>query len=272
LAQTFYKTLHDQHPDGYANLRFQAAKDLVQELYEEAGQSGNKNLWLSLGHIANALKIPYRKTDEFATFTQQAADPAVALQKRVQELEGQLNGRQAGNQAAQFDTWRNGTKQQVQNAILEDAVKPALTDAQKAWEKFPDAFNDLVVGRLHSAVKTTINSDARFNERIALMNQQAQRATSAQKRSEIGEQIRQAYVNRAKLAIEAHVGKIKSDAARIFKERSDANHARQQAAPQRGPKGSSAPIPNRPLPDGFGKAGDTFSVDKAMSDMARLFQ
>jgi hypothetical protein len=38
MAQTFYSTLREKSPDGYANLRFTAARDLLTEMFTEAAE------------------------------------------------------------------------------------------------------------------------------------------------------------------------------------------------------------------------------------------
>lgn len=271
LAQTFYQTLQQSHPDAYATLRLQAAKDLIEEMYNEAGTSGNKNLWLSAGHFAKSLGLPFRNAAELEQFVNGQTDPVVGLRQRVQELEGQLNGRQANNQAAQFDSWMQSQRQVVSAALLEEAVRPALVEAQKAWEKFPDAFNDLVVDRLHSAVRKTLLSDPKFQDTINRLHNNAKRAVSAQTRAGIGEQIKQAYVNRANLAVEAHRAKILKDAAAIMQERSEATHQRLKAGAQnRAPSGNGSPVKRSLAPkvDDF----DVASPEALSRSLNALFQ
>jgi hypothetical protein len=274
LAQTFYDTIKT-HPEAYANLRMQAARDLVNEMYEEFGKSGNRDGWISVGHLANALGMPYRKAEDLQTFAATQADPLAAKDKRIQELETQLNGRQVNNQAAQLDQWANDTKQKVTQAVLSDAVSPALAETKAAWEKVQggkEAFAELVEGKLHSAVRQTLKEDARFLDRIKLLDQNARRAPSAQKRAEYAEQIRQTYVNRAKLAVDALKPGIMQDAARFFKAGNDANHQRRQAAQsQRTPQGTASPVPRSIAPANLvSGAGDRFDPGEAARQTARL--
>lgn len=252
LATSFYGTLKDSHPDAYAALRMGSAKDLVQELYDEAATKRNKSLWDSAGHVAKSLGLPYRKSVEMSNAVAQATDPMASLQKRNQELEAQLNGKQTTNQAAQFDTWHADQKQKVSASLLNDAVLPALAELRTSWEKLPggkDAFNDLVVSRLHSKVRETLRSDKRFGERIDLLDQNAKRATSAQRRNEIGEQIKQAYTNRAKLAVEAHRAEVEKFANRTFVERNGAAHERRKVAAKHvAPGGGGTPVKRSLVP------------------------
>lgn len=250
LAKTFYSSVQNGHPEAYAALRMQAATDLLAELYEEAGQAKNLDLWNGAGHMAKALGLPYRKSAEFETFAAHATDPVTALQKRNQELQAKLNGRSTNDQAAQFDTWKADQTQKVSSSILNEAVLPALSETQKAWEKLPggkEAFQDLIVNRLHSKVREVLNGDKRFGERITLLTKNARMATSAQARAAIGEQIKQTYINRANLAVSAHEAEIKKFANLAFKEQNDKLHQRRATAAQRVAPGGGGPAVKKSL-------------------------
>lgn len=247
LARTFYSTIKGSlNPDGtvktpghaqaYAALRMQAAKDLIAEMYDEATASGSQALWDSAGHFAKALGQAYRKSAEFEPAAARAADPLAVANKRIQELEQQQSGRTANDQAAQFDTWKVNHSKQVSASLLNEAIMPALSETQKAWEKLPggkEAFQDLVVNRLHSKVRDTLLNDLRFNDRIELLDKNARRAPSAQMRATIGDQIKQAHIHRANQAIEAHLPDIEKFANLAFKEQNAATHQRRTVAATR---------------------------------------
>lgn len=55
IAQAFYQTLRDKSPDGYANLRFSAAKDLVGELFEHAARTNDPALFNATQHVVRML-------------------------------------------------------------------------------------------------------------------------------------------------------------------------------------------------------------------------
>jgi hypothetical protein len=272
LGETFYTALRERSPDGYAKLRLLAAKDLISEMYQAAAERGDKNLWLSMGHLAKTLGLPYHRADEMEAFISNRSDPVAMLRAENERLKSELYGRKSTEHTAQFDQWTNETRTKTTAAVLSEAILPALSEAQKAWEKYPEAFNDLVVSRLQSAVQKTIAEDRNFADRISLLTEMAKRAASAQKRAEIASQIQQAYVNRARLAADIHKRKILTDAARIFKERNDANHARRSSAQnQRTPTGAGSPIPRSIVPQGIqSKPGENFNLKTAMADIARL--
>ena len=269
MAQTFYSTLRDKSPDAYASLRFQAAKDLVGEMFEEASASGDESLWLSAQHFARKLSnvgkevsdisqvraiaqrmgIPFYAKAEMQGLAR-GVDPVARLQAENARLHSLVNGKSSTNQAAQFDTWFQGVAQTVKSSVLDQAVKPALATVESQWKEFPNDYHDLVVDRLHRKVTETIRADAGFNQRIKLLNDQAQRAASAQKRDELGVAIRQAYVNRARLAVEAVKKPILEFAANRLKERADQTHARRQAAQNRtAPKGTTGTVPRSLTPN-----------------------
>lgn len=274
LAGAFYGTLKENHQDGYARLRMDAANDLVEELYQEAIAKGNKSLWDSAGHTAIALGLPHRKSAEFEPSRVQATDPIANLQKKNQELEAKLNGRQATDQAAQFESWQADHAAKVSASLKTDAVLPALAEAQADWEKLPggkEAFKDLIVDRLHSKVRETLIADKRFRERIDLLTQNARRATSAQRRNEEGEKIRQAYLNRAKLAVEAHRPEIEKFANRAFKEQNDATHERRKKAAQHvAAAGGGTPVKRSLVATKEDDGGEFATVASLRASMADL--
>jgi hypothetical protein len=269
MAQTFYSTLREKSPDAYATLRLTAARDLIGEMFEEASSSGDESLWLSAQHFARALAnvgkdvsdiaqvraiaqrmgIPFYAKAEMQGLAR-GSDPVARLQAENARLHSLVNGKSSTNQAAQFDTWFTGVAQTVKSAVLDDAVKPALASVESQWKAFPNDYNDLVVDRLHRKVTETIRADAGFNQRIKLLNDQAQRATSAQKRDELGQAIKQAYVNRAKLAVDAVKRPILEFAANRLKERADQTHARRTSAQNRtAPNGSTGIVPRSLTPN-----------------------
>jgi hypothetical protein len=269
MAQTFYSTLRDKSPDAYATLRLTAARDLIGEMFAEASASGDESLWLSAQHFARALAnvgkdvtdiaqvrtiaqrmgIPFYAKAEMQGLAR-GVDPVARLQAENARLNSIVNGTSSTNQAAQFDSWFQATSQGVKSAVLDDAVKPSLASVEKQWKEFPNDYNDLVVDRLHRKVNETIRADAGFNQRIKLLNDQAQRATSAQKRDELGRQITQAYVNRARLAVEAVKKPILEFAANRLKERADQNHTRRSSAQTRtSPTGAAGTVPRSLTPN-----------------------
>lgn len=252
LGQAFYDTIQEKAPDAYAHLRMRAAGDLVKEMYAEAQRSGNKNLAVSASHVAKALGLSYKKDDDITQFLATPAaqaDPLANLRAENQRLQDQINGTRTTNATEQFQAWRGSTTKAVTSGVLTEAVQPSLAAERKAWEKFPTQFDNLVVAPLNKAVKQTIAGDKNFATRIQLLEQSAQRATSAQKRSEIAGQIKQAYVNRARLAVEGHKAGILREAAALLKQGNDATHQRQQAAQgQRGPRGPQNPAPQSLIP------------------------
>ena len=275
LGQAFYSTLQSKAPDAFAHLRMRAAGDLMNEMYAEAQKTGDKNLAISASHIAKALGLSYKKDAEITQFLAippASADPVASLRAENQRLQEQLNGRQTTNAAEQWQTWKGSTTKAVTSGVLSDAVLPSLTAERKAWEKFPTQFESLVVAPLNKAVKQTISQDQNFNTRIQLLERSAQRAPSAQKRAEIAEQIKQAYVNRARLAVDAHKAGILREAAALLKQGSDATHQRRQAAQQqRGPRGPQNPVQQSLVPGrDVVNPGGVFDAKQEASRLARL--
>lgn len=290
LAQSFYAAIREKSPEGYAQLRMDAARDLIAETFQEAAAKGDESLWLSAQHmsrmlanvgkdvmdpaqiraIADRMKIPFYTKAEMAGLSR-GADPTVALRAENERLKAQVEGRTTTNQAAQFDQWNSDTSEIVKTALLDEAVKPALASVEAGWKKFPDDYNRLVVDPLNREVAKVIRADAGFKEKIDRLQAQAQRATSAQRRDEIRQQIKTSYVNRAKLAADAVKKPILEFAANRLKEQADQKHARRQGAQDRtAPRGQGSAVPRSILPGNIPKMGDTYDPKVALQQMAAV--
>lgn len=270
LAQTFYSSLRERSPDGYAHLRMSAARDLIDEMFTEAAESKNDNLRLSAQHFAKRLAgiedgitdpkqvqqmvrsrgLPFYTKEDIGSLSRtSAADPLQALREENARLRSAQEGTSATNQAAQRGAWIQETDRAIGESILNDAVKPALASVEKEWGKFPQQFQRLVADPLHRQVVDVIKADKAFEGRIKLLRAQAIRAPSAQKRAEYGQVISKAYLNRAKLAVDAVKGGIFRDAAEMFQERVNTRHERRSAAQNRtAPNGSNGTVPRSVLP------------------------
>jgi hypothetical protein len=272
LAQTFYDTLQAKSPDAFAHLRMKAADSLVNEMYQEAQRTGDRNIAVSASHIAKALGIGYKNDNDIAQLLATrsvSTDPITSLRAEKARLEQQLNQQATTKATEQYDSWKSTTVKAVTSGVLSEAVSPSLETERKAWEKFPTQFENLVVAPLNKAVKQTIGQDSKFGERIQLLEQAAKRAT-AQKRGEIAGQIKQLYINRAKLAVDAHKATVLREAATLLKQGNDATHQRRAAAQQqRGPRGPQVPAPASIAPKQVVNPGGIFD---AKAETARLRQ
>jgi hypothetical protein len=294
MAQQFYATLRDRSPDGYANLRFTAARDLLTEMFTEAAEKSDENLRLSAQHFARVLAgvdgtvtdarqvaqiarsrgVPFFTKDEMPQLKQRggAADPVEALRQENARLRAERDGTSPTNQAAQRGQWIQETDRAVSDAIQNEALKPALSSVEKEWSKFPQQFQRLVADPLHRQVVDTIKQDSLFEGKIRLLKEQALRATSAQKRTEFSQAIRNAYLNRAKLAVEASKGKIFREAAEFFQERVNQRHERRAAAQTRtAPSGTNGTVPRTALPKDLVDFKDgVFDSDTAVRQARQL--
>jgi hypothetical protein len=298
IAQAFYQTLRDKSPDGYANLRFSAAKDLVGELFEHAARTNDPALFNATQHVvrmlsgvsSESLKQPngvanlraaaermglaFHLPEEMPSLAR-GADPNAQLRAENERLRAQVEGRTTSNQADQFNQWKSATNTAIATGQMDEAIKPALAPVADAWKDFPNEYQDLVVDRLQKKVDQTLAGDTPFKERIRILGVQAQRATNQAIRDRIAAEIRQAYVNRTKQAVEAHKRPVLEFAANWMKERSASTHARRQAAQTRtAPKGTTNPVPQSLIPNGVTKADFTtngvFDVKKATASLSRF--
>jgi len=280
FTQAFYEKIQ-QHPDAYAQLRFSAAKDLVAEMFQQAAQSNDTQLFSSAQHIARTLAgirpellktpnglatlrattermgLPFYLQEEMANLAK-GTDPAAEMRARIETLESQLHGRTTSTQAAQFDSWKGATNQAIASGILDGAITPALASVADAWKAFPKDYQEQVITPLHSEVNRVLGQDAAFKSQIKQLSDQAQRAVSPQVRQRVTEQIKQLYTYRAQQAIEANKRPILAKAAEYLKGRSDANHARRAAGQsQTAPKGVTTAVPRSVVPGNVDKSNFT---------------
>lgn len=291
FAQTVYASLKEKSPDGYANIRLMAARDLMSEMFESASKSGDPDLFTSVQHLVRALTgapkgtdstgvraiaermgVPFYSKAEMANLAR-GADPVQTLRQENESLKNQLHGRQSTNQAAQLAEWKQQTNTAIEQGIDSEAVQPALASVADAWKRFPAEYKTHVVDALHSKVDAIVRADPVLKNRITALQSRASKATSAQVRQDLAIQIRMAYVNRAKLATEASLRPVLDSANRILTGLSNSAHERRQSAqgrtaPTRGAQGSV----NRSLrPDSNSMPGGTFDPSLAVKQAAALF-
>jgi hypothetical protein len=275
LGQAFYETLQKRSPDAYAHLRMRQATDLVSEMYSEAHRAGNPALARSASHVAKALGLKYKNETEISQYLatpRSADDPVATLQAENQRLKQQIDQGTAATRTEQFQSWQSKTKQEVTTGVLKEAIEPSLTSERKAWEKYPTQFENLVATPLNKAVRSTILADKNFVNRVTDLDKLAHRATSEQKRNEYAAQIKQLYVNRARLAVDAHKGPIMREAAALLKQGNDATHARRNTAQeQRRPTGPQSPAPRSVIPGrDVVNPGGVFDSKAEVARLARL--
>lgn len=275
FAETVYTTLRDQAPDAYAHLRLQAARDLVGEMFETAAGAKNPQLFSAAQHFAATLAgigpKPADMTDaQYATHIREVTgranipfhtmqemdglvrgeDPMAAMARENAELKARLNGNNGNTGAERFRQWSTSHAQEVNAAIYNDTVKPALASVEGSWKNFPDDYQRLVVEPLNREITKIVGADQALDQQVRDLNARAQRATSESVRQQIGEQIKQLVVNRARLATEKAKGPILKFAAEALKGRSAQTNERRAAAQTRtAPSGTGTPVRQSVLPE-----------------------
>lgn len=290
FAQTVYDTLRDQAPEAYNHLRFQAARDTVGDLFEMAASAKDGLLFGSAQRLAATMAgvgpkpadmsdaqyaavireatsrqgIPFHTMNEMDSLTR-GEDPVSAAQRRITELETQLNGRTGTSQTEQFNNWHRANTQTVNQSIDKDVVLPALASYAEAWKTFPEDYQKQVMKPLQDAVTAAIQGDTALRGRLNELNGKARRATSEQARTQIGSEIQQIVANRARLAVDKAKGPILKTAAEWLKWRSQQTNTRRAAAQTRtAPQGQSSPVRQSALPTTIGFKNGVFDSATAL--------
>src|SRR5208282_3868406 len=196
-----------------------------------------------------------------------------ALQRRNQQLEAQLNQRTGSTAAERFAEWNKSHVQNVNKAVFDDAVTPALSSVAELWKEFPDDYQRYVIDPLNREVTQAVRGDQMLDTQIRDLNAKARRATSESVRQQIGDQIRQLFVNRAKLAADRAKGPILKSAADVLKARSTQNNQRRQAAQTRtAPQGTGSPVRQSVMPPEMGFKNGIFDSSTALKQAAALLR
>lgn len=268
FTRTLFQRLEAQPNSPARNaLRYEASKALISELFESAEASGDKNLFMSLGHVvreltgakndtaairdaANRMGYRFHTAQEMG---QLKPDPVTRLQRENQRLMEQLNGRQQGNQKNEVDAFFRENASVIAKSLDEGVIAPALSSIADAWTKLPTQYKSLIIEPIKRDLVAKIKEDQSFMNRMAVLDEEAARATSASARESFRDRIKSAWTNKAKLIIDAVKRPHIEAATTIVKTGSDANHARRAEAQNKtSPKGASAAVPRSIVPDDLG--------------------
>ncbi len=293
FARTVYDALKKDNGEAYASVRMQAGKDLIGELYDHAARTGDQHLAAAVQHVGRVLnnigpkpadwtdaqylthvrevlhrsETPFYTSDELAGLVQ-GEDPQTAKDREIADLKAQLNGRARTGTAEQFDTWSRNHVQSVNKSVFDDAVVPALASVADAWKAFPDDYKKHVLDPLNRDVVGAVKTDPVLSQRVAEKIAQARRATSEQVRQRIGEEIRQLFVSRARIAAEKYKTPILRTAADWLQWKSQQTHDRRNGAQTRtAPKGPSTPVPHSVVPDTVSFKGGNYDPATAARQM-----
>lgn len=284
------------HPAAFDNLRLLGARDLVGEMFALSAQQKDENLFHSARRIVAAMSGVGEKpadmpSEEYLELIRQGAEqkglpfptadewrgsakPAPRFDpkdRKIAELEARLNLTPAPDPAARFRDWDGATIQSVNEAVMTDAVKPSLASVADGWKDFPDDYARLVVNPLNMEVAKAVKADTALNQQVKDLQQRAWRATSDQVRNEIGAQIKNLIVHRAKLAADKIKGPILKFAADWLDGRSNSTHERHTGAQNRTqPKGPSAPVKQSLIPTDLTMPGGRFDRNIAVRQAAAL--
>lgn len=274
FAETVYSTLRDQAPEAYGALRMQASNDLLTEMYAAAAADNDLGLMGSAQRFSAKLagvgpkpadmpdaqyahliresaarfNIPFHTPQDMATLGR-GEDPGDAMRRENAQLRAQLEGRTHTGAAEQYTQWDRTNTQQVNKAVEDQAVLPALATVADSWKAFPDDYKRLVVDPLIRDVSKIVRGDQALSQQVQGLRERARRATSEQVRQRIGSDIQNLFVNRAQLAAESARGPILKFAADTLKGRSVQTNERHTAAQNRtAPNGTGTPVRQSVMP------------------------
>lgn len=294
FAETVYTTLRDEAPAAYDALRLRGAKDLLTEMFDMATRDGDMGLLGASQRFAAKLagvgpkpadmstadyvemvreataqhEIPWRTPQDAKP--QAGEDPLAAVRRENAELKARLDGRQTTTAAEQYGTWDKGVVKATNDAVVKEAVEPSLSSVADSWKDFPEDYKRLVVDPLNGEINKAVRADGNLQNQVSDLRDRARRATSESIRQQIGDQIRNLYVNRAKLAAEAARSPILKFAAETLKGRSVQTNARRTAAQTRSaPNGTTTPVRQSVMPEVSFKNG-VYDSGTAMKQMLAL--
>lgn len=274
FAETVYSTLRDEAPEAYGALRMQSSRDLLSEMYTAAAADNDMGLMGSAQRFsaklagvgqkpadmpdaqyaqlirdsAARLNIPFHTTQDMATLNR-GEDPGEAMRRENAQLRSQLEGRTHVGAAEQYTQWDRSNTQQVNKAVEDQAVLPALSSVADSWKSFPDDYKRLVVDPLIRDVSKIVRGDQALSQQVAGLRERARRATSEAVRQRLGSEIQTLFVNRAQLAAETARVPILKFATDTLRGRSVQTNERHAAAQNRtAPNGTGTPVRQSVMP------------------------
>lgn len=301
FAATFYNSLKQAGTEdpAYRAVRYNGARDLINELYQEAATeaaAGNQALAKSLQHVVRVLTgnpvgaspeavksaaeragLAFHQVEQLQALPRDN-DPVTRLQRENEILRRQMSNRQQTTQVETFDSWQKGSASERQQAVKDEVIMPAIASAKEAWSKLPEKeqanFQRLVVEPLANDINNILAKDENFQSTISRLESQARRATSSQMRDSIKAQIKQAFVNRAKLNVESLKREHVTLATRLLAQASAAKHDRLKAGANRtSVQGTSAPVPRGIVPTNIGEMPNgTFDPSFAVKQAQALLR
>lgn len=299
FAETVYSTLRDEAPEAYGALRMHASRDLLGEMYAAAAADNDLGLMGSAQRFSAKLAgvgpkpadmpdaqyaqlirdsaakfdIPFHTTQEMATLGR-GEDPTDAIRRENAQLKAQLEGRTHVGAAEQYTQWDKSNTQQVNKAVEDDAVLPALASVADSWKAFPDDYKRLVVDPLTREVSKIVRGDQALLKQVADLRDRAKRATSESVRQRLGSDIQTLFVNKARIAAESASVPILKFATDTLKGRSVQINERHTAAQSRtAPNGTGTPVKQSVMPAEIASfKGGVFDSGTAMKQAIAALQ
>jgi hypothetical protein len=233
-------------------------RDSLDFLYGVALERKDDNLLAAIQHVDNARFGSYKKREQLAPI-----DPISKKEQDLTERERKLAERDQREAKMALDRWQDDTANAISGAV-EQELGTVLDPIKAAYEKFPTDFQ-AVKDLLHKEFKQKLKSDPAWQARLTRDTQRAANAKSHAIRDAVKTELEAAYRAKAKWFFNPtsnpRVKQVLSERAAALKERSTANHQRQQvAASRREPGSGGTPVPQR-VSDASNGAGATAWAD-----------
>ena len=239
-------------------------RESLDFLYNVALERKDDNLLAAIQHVDNARFGSYKKREQLA--------PVDPLTKREQELnarEAKLKERDRNEAQASFGKWQETTSAAIRSAVDQE-LSTVLEPIKAAYAKFPTDFQ-AVQDLLHKEFQQKLKGDEAWQARLKRDSNRAANASNPEVRNAVKSDLEAAFRAKAKWffnpSSNPRVKQILSERASAMKDRSAANHQRQQtAAARREPGSVGTPVPQRvsEKSNGFGAEGWASAIDEAL--------
>ncbi len=237
----------------------------LDELYEVAVQTNDRNLLLSLQHIDNRKFQTFKKEAELLN-----PDPLAKREQDVKTREEKLAERDRREAQVSYGKWQEEAVAAVKGAVNDELGK-ALQPIEASYAKFPTEFA-AVKDMLHREFRQRLQSDPAFQATLKREDHRAANAKSPAIREAVKAEMEKQYRAKAQWFFDPtknpRVKQVFSERANAMKERSAATHQRQQvAASRRDPGSAGSPVPQRvsDQPNGHGANAWAEEIEKALT-------
>ena len=214
----------------------EVTNNIIENLYLEAMKLGGiattegKRAVAVAQHLDNQVNGQYRKSEALA---RPMPDPVELRARDVESREAAIRQREEADSQRQWEDYTQGISQD-RNAALDASISESLASVEKAMSAFPEQWKSVKV-RLRADAIAAVRSDPAWESTFSTLVERARNAASNEIRVQIRTQLKQAFQQKVRAAIQRIAPPIINEASRVIASGSQQKHDRAAAAQKQRP-------------------------------------